>query len=627
MSVSPTRGMKGVTALLFLFLLFGLQAPDTLAQQADSSLVARFQLAESFLRAGRFQQAISLLEDLNERSPETNVFYERLRTAYENVKRFDDAIVLVERKIEIEPKPSLYIAEKARLQYLAGRDTLALETWHRAIEINPKSPGVYLLVYRSLMQVRLFDHAISFLEMGRRALDNNLLFQTDLAYLYGLNSEHEKAINEYISLLSQNENQLNFVRSRLNQFIANDGALRQSIAAVEAAVASTPLNRSFRELLAWLYIEDGRFSDAFTINRAIDRLESEDGRVLFGFAQLAAEAGAYEVAAQAYGEILERYPLAVSSPEALRGLAMMTEQWAEVDAARIGGRVEIDAPGAKYRDALDTYRLFLDQYPRHRLYADVLRRIGHLQQNIFFDLESAEKTLIEVIAKYSHTVAADEAALGLGKLYLMKNDFVQSEIQYSRLIARLRTGDLADEGRFELALLYFYRGQFESALTLTTALQENTSADVANDAIELKLSLIENKGPDSLDTPLTMYSRALLLRRQRKQESALAVLEKLIEETGEHALMDDAMFQRAELLEMIGRTEDSYQAFAEIPLVYPGSLLSDRSLMSAARLQSDKLDDPAGAIQTLSTLLTDYPGSLLVSEARARIRNLRGDGA
>ena len=627
MSVSPTRGMKGVTALLFLFLLFGLQAPDTLAQQADSSLVARFQLAESFLRAGRFQQAISLLEDLNERSPETNVFYEPLRTAYENVKRFDDAIVLVERKIEIEPKPSLYIAEKARLQYLAGRDTLALETWHRAIEINPKSPGVYLLVYRSLMQVRLFDHAISFLEMGRRALDNNLLFQTDLAYLYGLNSEHEKAINEYISLLSQNENQLNFVRSRLNQFIANDGALRQSIAAVEAAVASTPLNRSFRELLAWLYIEDGRFSDAFTINRAIDRLESEDGRVLFGFAQLAAEAGAYEVAAQAYGEILERYPLAVSSPEALRGLAMMTEQWAEVDAARIGGRVEIDAPGAKYRDALDTYRLFLDQYPRHRLYADVLRRIGHLQQNIFFDLESAEKTLIEVIAKYSHTVAADEAALGLGKLYLMKNDFVQSEIQYSRLIARLRTGDLADEGRFELALLYFYRGQFESALTLTTALQENTSADVANDAIELKLSLIENKGPDSLDTPLTMYSRALLLRRQRKQESALAVLEKLIEETGEHALMDDAMFQRAELLEMIGRTEDSYQAFAEIPLVYPGSLLSDRSLMSAARLQSDKLDDPSGAIQTLSTLLTDYPGSLLVSEARARIRNLRGDGA
>jgi len=627
MSISPARQRSGVAAVLFLLLIFGMQAPRVFAQQVDSTLVARFQLAESFLRAGQFQRAIALLEDLNERSPETHVFYERLRTAYENVKRFDDAIVLVNRKIESEPFPSLYVSEKARLQYLAGRETLALETWHEAIETNPALPAVYLLVYHSLMQVRLFDHAIYFLEMGREALNDELLFQTDLAYLYGLNSEHDKAINEYISLLSQNESQLNFVRSRLNQFISDDGAMEQSIAATEAAVASTPLNRSFRELLSWLYIEAGRFNDAFTINQAIDRLESEEGRVLFGFAQIASEAGVYDVAAKAYGEILARYPLASSSAEALRGLGLMSEQWANADGVRVFDAAGNPVFGTKYHEALDTYRLFLKQYPLHQMYADVLRRIGHLQQNVFFDLDSAEKILSEVIGRYSHTVAADEAALDMGQLYLMKNDLAQSEIQYSRLISRLRTGDLADEARFELALLYFYRGQFASALTLATALQENTSTDVANDAIELKLVLIENKGPDSLDTPLKTYAEALMLKRQRKPERALETLDNMIEDTGDHALIDDARFQRAELLQLLGRMEEAYQAFAEISLIHPGSFLADRSLMSAARIQEQEFDDPAGAIQTLSTLLTEYPGSLLISEARARIRNLRGDGA
>lgn len=627
MSVLFARTRSGRLAILVFILILSIFPTSLRAQSTDSTLVARFQLAESFLLGGQFQRAIALLEDLFDRSPETQLFYERLRTAYENVKRFDDAIALVDTKINAAPVPSLYVAEKARLQYLAGFETIALETWEAAVETNPSSPGVYLLVYRSLMQVRLFDSAIVFLERGREKLNNKLLFQTDLAYLYGLTSQHERAITEYISLLSQNESQLNFVRSRLSQFIEDEGAMLQSIAATEAAVATTPLNRSFRELLAWLYIEAGRFRDAFTINRAIDRLENEEGRVLFGFAQIAAEGGAYEVAAEAYGEILQRYPSSDAAPDALRGLGVMTEKWAAFDGEKVFDQAGNPISGTRYHSALSTYRVFLERYPLNQLYADVLRRIGHLQQDVFFDLSAAENTLAQVIGRYSRTTAADEAALDMGRLHLMKNDLVRSEIQYSRLVARLRTGDLADTARLELALLHFYRGQFDSALALTTALQENTSADVANDAIELKLLLIENKGPDSLDTPLRLYSEAVLSKRQRRHTDALAILDDLIENTGDHALMDEIRFERADLLRTMGRYRESFLAFAEISLIHPGSFLSDRSMMAAALLQSDVLDDRPGAIVTLSRLLGEYPGSLLSSDARKLIRNLRGDGA
>jgi len=627
MILSDVRNFVGRIVILTILALLIVLPGTVRAQQRDSTLVARFQLAESFIRNGQYQRAIGLLEDLHDRSPETQVFYERLKSAYENVKRFDDAITLVQTKINSEPVPSIYVSEKARLHYLAGNESLALETWQDVIDTNPTSPGVYLLVYRSLTQVRLFDSAIDFLEAGRIQLSNPLLFQTDLAYLYSLTSQHERAIGEYLSLLEQNESQLNFVRSRLSQFLADDGAVAESIAATEAAVASSPLNRSFRELLAWLYIDDGRFREAFTINQAIDRLENEEGRVLFGFAQIAAEAGAYEVAAQAYGEILERYPEAVSTPDAMRGLGVMTENWATAEGEKVFNQSGNPLPDTRYHHAVRTYELFLDSYPLHPLYADVLRRIGRLQQDVFFDLDSAESTLTEVISRYSHTVAADEAALDMGRLHLMNNDLVRSEIQFTRLITRLRTGSLADFARLELAMLHFYKGQFGSAMALTGALQENTSTDVANDAIELKLLLIENKGPDSLDTPLVVFAAASLLERQRRSDEAITVLEEMIAEVGNHQILDDARFLRAGLLRSLGRSQAAFLAYIDIPLSHPKSFLADKSLLAAAIIQTDDLGDSAGAIETLTRLLYEYPGSLRTTEARARIRNLRGDGA
>ncbi|MCH8277277.1 MAG: hypothetical protein IIA50_07070, partial [Bacteroidetes bacterium] len=69
------------------------------AQAADSTLVARFQLAESYLRSAQFERAISILEDLTLRSPEIHVFYERLRKAYETLKTYDAALTLRDKRV------------------------------------------------------------------------------------------------------------------------------------------------------------------------------------------------------------------------------------------------------------------------------------------------------------------------------------------------------------------------------------------------------------------------------------------------------------------------------------------------------------------------------------------------
>ncbi|GIV57222.1 MAG: hypothetical protein KatS3mg042_0135 [Rhodothermaceae bacterium] len=608
-------------------MLAGFAATPTRAQAIDSSLVARFQLAEAYLRGAQFDRAIPLLEDLYAERPETYVFFERLAQAYESVKRYDDALRLLDERIASQPVPTALLAEKARLLYLKGEEEAALQTWQTALDTLPGHVNTYLLVYRSMMQVRRFEDAIAVLEQGRRTLDRDDLFQTDLAYLYSLTGDHARAMEEYLNLLARNERQLNFVRGRLSRYMEQEEALKAAIAMTERAVRQNPLNRAYRELLSWLYLEGGYYREALDVNRAIDRLEEERGQVLFAFARLAAEAGAYDVALEAYEEILARYPDAPAAPEARYGLAEMYERRAEQRGEQAfdarGNRI----PAPNYDRALDAYRAFLQAYPNHPRYPDVLRRIGRLQQDVFADLGAAEATLQEVVTRFPGTEAADLAAFDLGRVALQRNQLEAARLAFSRLIDRLRTGELAEQARYELALIHFYQGAFDAALTIAEAIKENTAADVANDAIELKVLLVENRGPDSLNTPLRRYAEARLLERQRQPERALAVLEALLRDYGNHPLADDARFFRARLLRRLGRPEDAVQALLELPLLHPGTYLADRSLFLAGQIQEQDLGLPDEAFKTYTRLLTEFPGSLLLPEVRARLRALRGDDA
>ncbi len=594
------------------------------AQNVDESQVGRFQLAESFLRAAQYERAIGMLEDLYAESPGTHVFYERLRQAYENVKRYDAAIALVDQKIASESAPTSFYVEKARLLFLKGDEAGARAQWHRAIGTNPSSPSVYLLVYRSLFQLRLFDYAIEVLEDGRAAIDNETLFQTDLAQLYNLTSQHGKAVEKYLELLALNQNQLNYVKTQLSGFLSTPESIEESIGIAQTGVANDPLNRSYRELLAWLLVEGDDYREALEVYRGIDRLDREEGRILFSFGLIAADGGAYDVALESFDEVLSRYPEGVSAPEAMRGLAMMQEKWAETL-----GETVFDIAGNRqernhWDEALETYQRFLIEFPQHAQFPDVLRRIGSLQQDVFFDLNAAETVLKEVVGRYPQTEAANQAAYDMGRLSVTQNRLEDARIQFSRLLTRLRTGDLAELARYELAQLHFYQGDFEAADSFTRAMQENTSTDTANDAITMKVMLIESMGPDSLNTPLRRFARIQLLTRQRGYDVALHQLDDLMEEFGQHALADDMLMQKANLLARTGQVEDAIDNYLQLPLIHPSSFYGARSLVEAAALQA-RFVSSEKALETYQRVLLEFPGSLLIPQVRESIRLLRGD--
>ncbi len=589
-------------------------------------LAARFQLAEAYMRAGQFERAVALFEDLYRRQPESVALYEKLRDAYVSLKRFDDAIGLVdEREQSAGPLPQL-IAERASLLYQKGDEEAAFGEWDRALTLYPSNENAYRAVYFLMTENRLFDRAIEVLERGRNVLGDEALFRIDLSYLYGVLGRHDMAMQEYVGLLEQNPAQLAFVKRRLARYAGQESMAVGSLVVVERAVRRDPLNRAFRELAAWLYMEQGAYRRALDTYRAIDRLEDEEGMVLQVFAREAANAEAFDVARDACEEILARYPHSQAASGALFALAELHEKQAQVDLERVFSADGTRTGAPHYEAALETYGRFVEQYPNDPRFPEALQRLGALQQRIFLDLDAAETVLNEVRSRFGATAAAFLARFNLGQIAIQRGDLTEARLILSRLEEDLQIGELAERARYEIALIDTYTGRFETALAIVSALDANTSTDIANDAIGMKVLLRENKGPDSLNTPLHLYTTAKLRQRQVLMPEALDLIDSLLSAYPGHALADEANFERGVVLRDLGRFEEALTLFLGFRDQFPMSYLVDRSLFLAAETMDRDLRDTAGALETYQTLLADFPGSMLGPQVRARIRRLRGDG-
>jgi TolA-binding protein len=92
-----------------------------------------------------------------------------------------------------------------------------------------------------------------------------------------------------------------------------------------------------------------------------------------------------------------------------------------------------------------------------------------------------------------------------------------------------------------------------------------------------------------------------------------------------HPLHDDVLFKRAEIMLARGNYQPADSLLAKVVEVYPDEILADKALFRRAKLNEEKFQNIEMAMALYNQLLLDYPGSIFVTEARKRFRELRGD--
>ena len=581
---------------------------------------AQFTVATTLLANGRVDEATARFEDLYHARPEALAVWLKLKEAYVAGRRFDDVVRLVDDRIAREGETVDLLAERGGALARAGRADQATAAWERALAVAPDAEMTYRVVSNQLGALRRYAEAAAILDRGRQRLGDDRRFLMERAHLAGLALDYPAAVDLYLDLLAVSPEYRPSVQARLTRLLSGQGAPAIFAAAIDRAAALSPLDRSLRELQSWLALERGDYDAALDAVRALDRLEREQGESLLAFAVQAGSADAPEAAGRALDEILERHP---DGPAAAAARLMRAQLW---ERAARDARERADLGPTPAADAArDGYRVFLERHATERAAPAAALALADLLRDVYADFDGSEARLQEAARGRDAGVAA-QARLALGDVAIRRGDLDAARSRFADVDETIRIGPLAEQARYELALVDFYQGLMFSALARAEALDENTAADAANDAIALRVTLTEILDPDAPDDDpaqagLHAYARAALAHRQQRTAQALAILDSLDAAPG--ALADQSLFLRASALLTIGRAAEAVAVLDRLAGEHPDSYFLDRAFRLQARAFEHDLGDPAAAAERYDRLLDRFPGSPLAPEARAELRRLR----
>jgi cellulose synthase operon protein C len=589
----------------------------------------KFKLAESYEKAGKFEEAVRLYEQLYASQPGNHVYFEGLHRVYLKLKRYDQAISLLQKRLATSLNDVNLRGMLGSVYYKAGMEKEASEEWERALAIDPTNSSYYRIMANILVENRLLEKTAELYRQARVACGDPDLFTTDLAHLLAVTMDHAGATTEYIRWLKQNPTQLGFVQSRMSSYTDK---MEGRTAALETVRRELEKNDDVRlyELMGWLYLEGKQFTEAFEVYKKIDNMSNGNGARIQAFADRVLKEGEYEVAAKAYLEAIKTPVVTEQLPYAKFGYASTLKELSILTDTLQGSLPTDEFPATEsqpqYTGAIAYFRQIINEYPRSVFSAKSYYQIGTIQFERFFDLDGALQSFEQVEQELpAFNVLSHDVSLKIAEIFTAKGDTVKAAARF-RIIVKSPTAepDQRDEASYRLAELEYFNGRFQDAIQRLEGITLNLQADYANDALLLLSFLQENKMTS--ESALAQFARAHYLARQRKSTEAIRMFLKVIDQYPQALLIDDALMKVGELqaearlyVDAITTYERLLEAFKE------SSIALDKAQFSIGEIYQYKLNDKTKAIAAYDKVLANYPQSLLTAQARKRIRVLRGD--
>ena len=611
-----------------IFLILGCYILGTLLYAQNRDVDVKYRLAQSYERSGDLESAAKIYEELYKKDSTNVVLADALRRAYLQLKRYDDVIVLLNHILRRSPNDIVTLSQLGSAYVFASKEKKAFETWEQAIAVDPKHDGTYRLVANAMSENRMFDHAIEVFKRGRVACGDSNLFTLDIAFLYTAMLNYAEATREYVRMISQNPGQLGYVQSRIASYTGRSDGLSAATRTVEEIQKKEPSNITLQQLLAWLFMEGKHFDRAYDVYTSIDASTNAGGHELYNFAERALREKAYSAAAKAFQDVMAKFPKFDLMPQVKFGYARTLEESAAehntlTSSAAHPSHPETEA-APQYTGAVAAYNRVIADYPKTEVAARSLLRIAILKQERFFDLDGARTTMEILLRDYTLFPGITiEAKFRLGDVYLSMGDLTNAETQYRTLIQYFTGGDYRERAAFRLAEIDYFNAKFKDATTKLQQSSRNAASDITNDALKLQIFIQENT--QSGDAVLKEFAKAEFLQRQKKLSEALEIYQSIVNSDSSSSLADESLMHVGNILALLQRYQEAITAFERLMNNFPESLVLDQALMNIGQTYQNGLHDKIKAMAAYQQVLEKYPNSIYVSEARKRIRILRGD--
>lgn len=593
------------TAVLFLLMLASL---GLFAQIDDLRLAGQYSMN------GEMQKAADIYQKLYKQSNET--YYQLYFNSLIGLKKFDDAETITKKMLRLHPQVPQYTIALGRIYRETGNQEKADGIYDNLLKAMPADQGAVNDIASQFYQAENLDYAIKTFVQGRKVLHNDQLFVNELISLYRFKHDKVNVVNEYLNLLLASPEYIMQAKSVIaSQF---DGAADYNMLkmALLKLIQQYPQQTIFADMLTWQYLQQKQFNMAMNQALALNRRQNDGGNSIMELSQTLVSNQAYD--------------------EAIRGYEYIISKGKDND-LYIGAKIELintkslKITSGKYEqaDLLDLekdYIALLNEFGRNQGTAFAMQKLAKLQAFKLHKFADAQKLLEEAIAVPGiRSGLLADCKLDLGDVYLLNNKPWDASLTYMQVQSDQQGSPIGQEANYRNAKLAYYTGDFVYAKGQLDVLKAATSQLIANDALNLSLLISDHTVFDSTGNALRMYARADLAIFKEDPDKAVLTLDSIDRIYPKNDLVNDILMAKARIFI---QKKDYQMALAPLKKIAEDGktdLWADDAVFMLGDIYENHLDDKASAQMWYQKIITDYPSSLWINDARKRFRILRGD--
>ena len=471
-------------------------------------------------------------------------------------------------------------------------------------------------IYGYYVAYRFETHAL--IDLAAKAYERSMELRPEanyhiqLARIYGEQGEIEKMFTSYVNFFEKNNSFANQVKRYFNDYISessedeNNAILRKVLL---KKIQEQP-DVIWNQLLSWLYVQQRDYAKAFAQEKAIYKREQESLRGIIDLANLTLEEDMPEISADILMYLIETAIDIETIVDSHKNLLELQTKHATKE---------------EYKVIDQNYNNVINEFENNPEIVDIKVSYAHFKAFYLNNPDEAItylKTALE--AKFNRFQLA-KIKLELADILVFQEKFNEALIYYSQIQTSLKNSTISQEARFKVAKASYYKGDFKWAEAQLKILKASTSQLIANDALDLKLLISDNKFEDSTQTALKLYAKADLYAYQNKTDEAITLLDKILENHKTESIIDQALYKQGKLYEGKKdylKAEANYKAIIDN---YREDILADDAYYALAELYVNILNKPEEAQALYEKIIFNHADSIYFVEARKKFRALRGD--
>ena len=588
------------------------------------------QLAHKYYLDADYEKAMLYYEKISQEDKYLDKIYKNYKAILIELFKYKEAEKLCKNQIKSHPLKLHFLVDLGIIYELDNKPAKKLQLFDKAIA-QIKSNTAHSAASDlgiAFEKVGAVDRALeTYLKFEKISPRNILSFHSKIAMIYNRQGKTHEMINTFFEMLLLNERFLSSVQNGLVNSIDFETQLKEKEILRKAIIQNIQTNPNkivFVELLAWYYMLNNDYENAYIQIKSIDKKLNSNGQKVLELGNTALNNKDFNIAIKCFDYSIKNSSsleikfeaknkrLITFKTKLLNGSKIIKEELEELKANYLLALSQLNNNRNVYNNSLRKYQLLVD--------------LSEIEAYFLKDINSAKNHLKNAMSLTNIKAKQKaEAKLKLADIIVLENNIWEASLMYMQIEKEFKNDALGHLAKFKNAQVYYFSGEYDWCQAQLDVLKASTSKLIANDALELSVLITDNYNMDTSETAMKLFSYADMLSAQQQYKEAIILYDSVLNNFKNHTLNDEIIFRKAKIKLKQHLYNEAIKHLENLEINYPNSILLDNSLYLMGCIYQENIKNLDLAKKYFKTLLFNHPGSLYITDSRKRFRKIAGN--